>query len=195
MVYSPGTMIRIAKTSVRSRMIGNSSTFPLVRWALVVAVGLCSVALLGATQARTAVVAKSPQAAILPAQSNSNELLHDDPIAASTAAASVAPTNQKVVWMEVTAYCGCPKCCGPHARGLTASGRSVAYNGGQFVAADTRLFKFGTQFQIPGYAGGQPVEVIDRGSAIKGYHIDVFFRDHDQAKAWGRKWIPVTVVQ
>jgi len=129
------------------------------------------------------------------------ELMHDIPAAASgdgaTLAAATIPglerSHKKVIWLEVTAYCGCKKCCGPHAQGLTASGRTVAYNGGQFVAADTRLFKFGTLLQIPGYAGGQSVEVIDRGGAIKGPHIDVFFSTHAQALEWGRKWLPVTV--
>jgi len=98
------------------------------------------------------------------------------------------------VKLLVTAYCGCPKCCGSHARGLTASGRSIGYNGGQFVAADTKLFKFGTQLQIPGYASGQTVEVIDKGGAIKGNHIDVFFHSHEQAKAWGKRNLEVTVL-
>jgi len=97
--------------------------------------------------------------------------------------------------MEVTAYCGCKKCCGPGACGNTASGRSIAYNGGLFVAADTDLLPFGTQLKIPGYAGDQPVEVIDRGSAIKGHHIDVFFASHEEAKAWGRRWMAVTIVE
>lgn len=103
-------------------------------------------------------------------------------------------SHKKTVWMVVTAYCSCTKCCGPKARGLTASGRSIAYNAGRFVAADTKLFKFGTQIQIPGYAGGEAVEVIDRGSAIKGYHIDLFFPTHEQAKEWGKRWMAVTVV-
>ncbi len=97
--------------------------------------------------------------------------------------------------MEVTAYCGCKKCCGPRACGITASGRSTVYNGGLFVAADTKLLPFETQLKIPGYAAGQPVEVIDRGRAIKGHRIDVFFPTHDQAIAWGRRWLPVTIVE
>ena len=120
------------------------------------------------------------------------ELLHSVQPSAS-ADMSVIPGQGKVVWVLVTAYCGCPKCCGPNARGLTASGRSVSYNGGKFVAADTHLFKFGTQLRIPGYAEGEAVEVIDRGGAIKGYHIDVFFPTHEEARAWGKKWLAVTV--
>ena len=115
-------------------------------------------------------------------------------IVASTVIPAVA-AGPKKVWVLVTAYCGCPKCCGPNARGLTASGRSISYNGGRFVAADTKIFKFDTQLVIPGYAGGEPVEVIDRGGAIKGYHIDVFFPTHEEAKAWGKRWMEVTVVE
>jgi 3D (Asp-Asp-Asp) domain-containing protein len=126
------------------------------------------------------------------------ELLHDKPIASATAslsALSISTPHARTIWMEVTAYCGCKKCCGPRACGLTASGRSTAYNGGLFVAADTRLLPFETQLKIPGYAGDMPVEVIDRGRAIRGEHIDVFFPTHAQAVAWGRRWLPVTIVE
>jgi hypothetical protein len=70
------------------------------------------------------------------------ELLHDD-----TPAAPVA----NVIWMEVTAYCPCTKCCGPNAHGITASGKEVSYNGGVFVAADTSHYPFGTKLSVPGY--------------------------------------------
>ncbi len=95
--------------------------------------------------------------------------------------------------MEVTAYCPCTKCCGPKAQGLTASGKPVSYNGGRFVAADTKKLKFGTKLLIPGYADGEAVEVIDRGGAIKGDKLDVFFPTHQEALVWGRKKIAVLV--
>ena len=100
-----------------------------------------------------------------------------------------------VILMEVTAYCPCQKCCGPRARGITASGRTVDHNDGLFVAADTRLLPFGTRIQVPGYGGdeGAVVEVVDRGGAIKGYRLDVFYPDHQQAKEWGRQVLPVRV--
>jgi 3D (Asp-Asp-Asp) domain-containing protein len=181
-------------------MIANpaASSLPrLTRWTLVLAAALLSMAVLGATSARPnpPVATIAPDTAMAQTTPHPPELMHDDLMAAAPLSTASLDSHQKVIWMEVTAYCGCPKCCGPHARGLTASGRSVAYNGGQFVAADKKLFKFGTQFQIPGYANGQPVEVIDRGGAIKGFHLDVFFPNHDQAKAWGRKWMAVTVVE
>ena len=170
-------------------------------------VGVCFLAaafLIGARPARSASAApaltnSSPmQSSARPAP----ELLHDvvAPAAQPSSLSSVNDSGPvgnhvRVIWMEVTAYCGCKKCCGPSAHGMTASGRSIAYNGGLFVAADTSFLPFDTQLKIPGYAGGQAVEVIDRGSAIRGPHIDVFFSSHQQAMAWGRRWLPVTIVE
>lgn len=129
----------------------------------------------------------------------SRELLHD--AAAPSASppppeSKVAPTAPagRVIWMQVTAYCGCQKCCGPSARGLTASGKPITYHGGEFVAADTDFLAFGTRLMVPDYASGGAVEVVDRGGAIKGYRLDVFFPTHEQALAWGRRWVPVTVL-
>jgi len=101
----------------------------------------------------------------------------------------------KHVAMEVTAYCPCPRCCGPQAQGITASGKSVEYNSGKFIAADTRLLPFGTRVSIPGYHEGQPVEVIDRGGAIKGNKLDVFFPTHEEALQWGRQTVTVAVFE
>lgn len=108
--------------------------------------------------------------------------------------AKAAP-RARIVWMEVTAYCACRKCCGRNARGITASGKPVSFNGGRFVAADTRLLPFGTNLSIPGYNGGKPVPVIDRGGAIKGRKLDVYFSSHAVARQWGRQRLPVTVFE
>ena len=148
--------------------------------------------------------------------------------------------------MEVTAYCGCGKCCGwergswlflkldvwnryvshgpdagEHYSGLTASGtKPRQYNPGLIsvdslahpwmipvrivlfpwllmehpgsIAADERYFPFGTEMAIPGYGKGV---VEDRGSAIVGpSRIDVYFRWHGSAIAWGRKRVEVDVL-
>lgn len=100
----------------------------------------------------------------------------------------------RVVIMEVTAYCPCTRCCGPRAQGITASGKTVDYAGGRFVAADTSIFPFGTRFSIPGYHDGAAVEVVDRGGAIKGNKLDVFFPSHETAVLWGRQRLAVTLV-
>jgi 3D (Asp-Asp-Asp) domain-containing protein len=102
--------------------------------------------------------------------------------------------SARLMLMEVTAYCACRKCCGPKAQGITASGRPVSFNGGKFVAADTKVLKFNTKLVIPGYAGNRPVQVIDRGGAIKGNKLDVYFPTHQEAREWGRRKMWVTVL-
>jgi 3D (Asp-Asp-Asp) domain-containing protein len=135
------------------------------------------------------------------------ELLHDAPTVKTVSAAPMvkvatipAITLPKIikpahhtVKMQVTAYCACPKCCGPDAIGLTASGKDVSYNNGKFVAAD-KQFAFGTALIIPGYNDNKAVEVQDRGGAIKGNKLDVFFPTHQEALEWGRRNIEVTVI-
>lgn len=106
----------------------------------------------------------------------------------------LAGAHPRVIWMQVTAYCPCAKCCGK-ATGITASGKRVSYNRGQFVAADTTLLPFGTQVSIPGYHNGAPVPVIDRGGKVKGNHIDVYFPTHEQAVRWGNQRLAVTVLR
>jgi len=124
------------------------------------------------------------------------ELMHNLPALTTKKLAKstpLTPGKMQVIMMEVTAYCPCKKCCGSQAIGLTASGRNVRYNNGRFAAADSK-FKFGTKLLIPGYHNDRPVEVLDRGGAIKGDKLDVFFPTHQEAIAWGRRTIPVTVV-
>ena len=115
------------------------------------------------------------------------ELMHDESVEAAAAV-----SHRHLVKMLVTAYCPCPLCCGPNAAGITASGKLVDYNDGHFVAADPSLH-FGTKVIIPGYASSS-VEVVDRGGAIKGNHIDVFFPTHEEALQWGKQTLNVIVV-
>lgn len=95
------------------------------------------------------------------------------------------------VRMRVTAYCPCPKCCGQYADGITACGH-VIQPGDTFVAADKR-YGFGTEIIVPGYSRGQAVKVLDRGGAIKGDRIDVFFHSHQEALEWGVQYLDVKV--
>jgi len=94
----------------------------------------------------------------------------------------------------VTAYCPCRKCCGPKACGVTASGAPVSANAGHFVAAD-RTIPFGTRICVPGYAGGVAVPVLDRGGAIRGNRLDLFFSTHKAALAFGRKTLTCEVMK
>ena len=109
-----------------------------------------------------------------------------------------------------TGYCKCGRCCnwehtlflrrtvykdGPNKGRRkkvrqTASGKMAKVG---TIAADTSVYPFGTIMYIPGYGYG---EVQDIGGAIKGDHIDLFFKKHETAIKWGKQrkqvqiWFP-----
>lgn len=110
------------------------------------------------------------------------------------------------VTLEATGYCKCGECCGWRRNllmqpvyaygpmkgerkkvGITASGTKAKKG---TIAADTSVFPFGTRMRIPGYGDGV---VEDRGGAIQGTRIDLFFKTHQQALEWGRKTVTVEV--
>jgi 3D (Asp-Asp-Asp) domain-containing protein len=166
-------------------------------------IGIASLMLFVGATARPVITTSptAPKAAVVSAVGKSivaaaptAELLREA-VTASAMIPSTAITHKlRTIRMEVTAYCPCTKCCGENAQGLTASGHDVSYNNSRFVAADTDHLPFGTRLVIPGYAGGA-VEVIDRGGAIKGNKLDVFYPTHEEALEWGRQWVDVTVLE
>ncbi len=177
----------------------------LARHLLVGACGVLAIGMLGAVSVRGGsseeqVIRVRPEPALLaadqgPAAAVETEMPSEEVAHLPVELTAVHPAmHVRVVRMMVTAYCPCTKCCGPNAHGVTASGKPVSYNDGHFVAADTRFLPFGTQLLIPGYNNGSPVPVIDRGGAIKGNRLDVFFPTHQEAREWGRRWVMVTVM-
>ncbi len=107
----------------------------------------------------------------------------------------------------VTGYCNCQRCCGwkrswfgfgrpvytygkfkgrPKKIGVTARG-TIARTG--TIAADPKVYPFGTRLAVPGYGVGT---VEDVGGSIKGRHIDIWFPTHEDAKRWGRRWLAVS---
>jgi 3D (Asp-Asp-Asp) domain-containing protein len=89
----------------------------------------------------------------------------------------------------ITAYCSCSKCCGK-SDGITASG--IKAFEGVTIAADWKVLPLGTIVEIEGV--GRRI-VQDTGGSIKGNRIDLFFRDHKTALAFGRQERWVTVVE
>ena len=87
---------------------------------------------------------------------------------------------------EVTAYCPCERCCGRFADGITASLHRIEV-GDRFCAADPGI-PFGKYLDIDGYGY---VPVWDRGGAIKGNKLDVFFPTHEEALEWGRQELEI----
>lgn len=80
---------------------------------------------------------------------------------------------------KITAYCPCTECCGVYSDGITADGSRATE--GVTVAADTSTLPFDTIIQID----GEEYEVQDRGGAIQGNRIDIYFDDHETAEAYG----------
>ena len=106
------------------------------------------------------------------------------------------PNKPTVKKMQVTAYCENACCCGDYADGITASGHIIK-DGDRFVAAPPEI-PFGTMISIPGYNNGEAVEVLDRGSAIVGDRLDVFFggvNGHRRALEWGVQELDVQIVE
>lgn len=94
-----------------------------------------------------------------------------------------------IVEMEVSAYCSCVECCGK-SDGITASGKVATE--GRTIAADTDMYPIGTLLYLEGI-GFRTVE--DRGGAIQGNKLDLFFASHKDALEFGRKTIKVEVVR
>jgi 3D (Asp-Asp-Asp) domain-containing protein len=117
-------------------------------------------------------------------------------------------SRSESVTLEATGYCKCGKCCGwkrniwlqpvyaygpsegkPKKVGETSCGTKAKPG---TIAADTSVFPFGTRIRVPGYGWGT---VEDRGGAIKGGHIDLFFNSHEEALQWGRQTVTVEVIR
>jgi len=113
-----------------------------------------------------------------------------------------APKQEDDRLILVTGYCDCGICCGWTRRwfglgapvynygkmkgkrkrvGITASGTRTRHG---TLAADPKLFAFGTRLSIPGYGTGT---VEDVGGSIKGRHIDAWFPSHEDARRWGAR--------
>ena len=90
----------------------------------------------------------------------------------------------------ITAYCTCRICCGVYSGGnRTASGTVPTTN--RTIAVDTSVIPFGTKVVI----NGQVYVAEDRGGAIKGKRIDMFFYTHKEALKWGRRTMEVYLAE
>lgn len=106
-------------------------------------------------------------------------------------------------WVEfvATAYCPCEKCCGVWAtmRELDEDGKPIVQGAtgivleqGVSVAADTTLYPIGTSLEIEGMG---TYKVHDRGGAIKGNRLDVYFDNHSDALEFGVQTVNVRVTK
>lgn len=77
--------------------------------------------------------------------------------------------------------------------GITFSGVKVKRDLFSTIAADLKVYPIGTILFIPGYGYGV---VADKGGAIKGNKLDLYFETvEDVYRHWGKKTVEVYVVQ
>lgn len=88
--------------------------------------------------------------------------------------------------VKLTAYCPCEKCCGK-SDGITASGEKAVQG---VTAATDKSIPFGARLYIDGV--GERV-AQDRGGAIRGNRIDVYFDSHTDALEFGVRHADVIV--
>lgn len=105
------------------------------------------------------------------------------------------PTEPEWIEAVATAYCPCEKCCGEWATdrpgGIVYTASGAVAEEGVTIAADWDVLPPGTAVFIDGL--GERV-VQDRGAAVKGNAVDVFFQDHDEALLFGRQTVRLYIV-
>lgn len=87
----------------------------------------------------------------------------------------------------MTHYCGCKECCGSWSDGeeLDATGAAGSKLTPYYsIAVDTSIIPLGT---ILHDANGNEYKAEDTGSAIKGYKVDLFTGNHEEANELGVK--------
>lgn len=95
--------------------------------------------------------------------------------------------NSGYIKFTATGYCPCSQCCGKNT-GITARGTKARAG---YTVAMPSSYSFGTQIEIQGM-GTYVVE--DRGGAIKGNKIDIFFNSHQEALNFGRRTVYLKVL-
>ena len=93
--------------------------------------------------------------------------------------------------LEATGYYPGPECTYPFDDGFTAIG-DVAGRGSVAIDDKNGPLRIGQRVWIEGYGLGK---CNDRGSAIKGWKIDLCFEAYEEALEWGRKLIKVYLLE
>jgi 3D (Asp-Asp-Asp) domain-containing protein len=100
---------------------------------------------------------------------------------------SSTPRTGDYIAFTATGYCPCKQCCGK-TNGMTASGTKA--QAGVTVAMPSR-YAFGTKIEIKSMG---TYTVQDRGGAIQGNKIDIFFNTHQEALKFGRRTVYLRVL-
>lgn len=131
---------------------------------------------------------------ILPEELNETTAI----LTSSVAIAENEPTTQPEEWIDAvaTAYCPCEICCGKWALnrpdGIVYTASGAIAEEGVTIAADWDVYPPGTVLYIEGMG---EYTVQDRGGAINGQKIDIFFDNHKNALQFGRQNVKIRIVK
>ncbi|MFI8495137.1 ubiquitin-like domain-containing protein [Peribacillus butanolivorans] len=107
---------------------------------------------------------------------------------ASRGASNVNSTSGKEIYVSSTAYTASCKGCS----GVTSMGVDLKSNpDAKIIAVDPSVIPMGSKVYVEGY--GYAV-AADKGGAIKGNRIDVFFSSKNDAYRWGVKKVKIRVL-
>jgi len=95
----------------------------------------------------------------------------------------------RVITVSATGYCSCVACCGPGGE-TTANGTRTHWG----TIAAPKGWSFGEQYTID-QLPGTTFTVEDRGGAISGNRIDIWFSSHSEALTWGRRTVTLRAIQ
>ncbi|CAH0279931.1 Cell wall-binding protein YocH [Peribacillus sp. Bi96] len=102
-------------------------------------------------------------------------------------AKTTSAKKYKTITVNATAYTADCKGCS----GITASGLNLKKNPKvKAISVDPKVIPLGTKVHVEGY--GEAI-AADKGGAIKGNKIDVFYSSKSKAINWGRKTVKVKV--
>ncbi|MDF9758567.1 uncharacterized protein YabE (DUF348 family) [Peribacillus simplex] len=107
---------------------------------------------------------------------------------ASRGVTNVSSTSGKEIYVSSTAYTASCKGCS----GVTSTGVDLKSSpGAKIIAVDPSVIPMGSKVYVEGY--GYAV-AADKGGAIKGNRIDVFFSSKNDAYRWGAKKVKIRVL-
>ena len=98
-------------------------------------------------------------------------------------------SSSNIKTFRITAYCPCSKCCGKWANGITATGVTPKAN--RTIAVDPTIIPYGSIVRI----NGIDYVAEDCGGAIKGDQIDIYFDSHEEAIAFGVRYLEGEIIQ
>lgn len=92
--------------------------------------------------------------------------------------AAGSDAGQSLGIFSISGYCNCEKCSG--GSGVTYSGKAPQAD--HTIAADLTILPLGSRVRI----GNTVYTVEDKGSAIQGHKLDIYYDSHEKAVSHGR---------